>query len=653
VPAFQLQLGGQRRGEAAGWTRERPRRSCMIAFRRPCLRWAMPRAANANRAPVACTPRAERIQKGLAALGKFDGIHTSIVCGTAGGKLFVHSPHGSAGAGDAIAYLNVNKKVTALAAGGWHPLAHQHMAAPARALQAANRRLPPSVRRSARRQGGAGLPAGGQPRQPAVLRRAPQQGRLLQGGHRGRGRHTGGPAGRQRRPRGCLRRQLRCAGRGAGAGPPTAWRGVWGQPPRAAADRAAAQLPPPLPPPLLPSPGCCLRLAPQAPPSAGRRLAQACRSPLAPPGAQGFDRLGNDVLWTVSGDQVGALALADVDGNGAQELLVGEGPGPGRGVPCCAAGAAPDAAHRLVLGIVPAVLRADAGKANAPCCTPRQPAQQWHAPLAPPACAQVGSADAQVRIFQQEELLASLQEADAVVALCGLGASRWGYALANGTVGPGPGAPAGPWLAAVRSSSWQRARPAGRGARPLWLLRAGCAGLWVLADANVAGISVEEGSRLVAGSQTARRRCRLAWRICCRGVASAVLRRQGWPACGAAHLAGGGAGGHVRGQQAAVALQEQAHAGGVRWLRPGRRRPAGAGHRLEQRQGAQAAAAQQQLQPSGRMPHRPGQLGAAARRLKLGRQRLARAAGRRQLPGWSGAGGGFCLLRVCRWRRGG
>jgi hypothetical protein len=64
-----------------------------------------------------CSP-AERIQKGLVALGKFDGVNTSIVCGTAGGKLFVHSPHTSTGPGDAITYLNVNKKVSAIATGG-------------------------------------------------------------------------------------------------------------------------------------------------------------------------------------------------------------------------------------------------------------------------------------------------------------------------------------------------------------------------------------------------------------------------------------------------------------------------------------------------------------------------------------------------------
>lgn len=48
---------------------------------------------------------------------------------------------------------------------------------------------------------------------------------------------------------------------------------------------------------------------------------------------------------------------------------------------------------------------------------------------------QVGSADAIIRIFQQEEMMDSLQEADEVVTLCSLGGSRWGYALANGTIG--------------------------------------------------------------------------------------------------------------------------------------------------------------------------------------------------------------------------
>uniref|UniRef100_A0A8C3YHH1 Bardet-Biedl syndrome 2 protein homolog n=1 Tax=Catagonus wagneri TaxID=51154 RepID=A0A8C3YHH1_9CETA len=38
---------------------------------------------------------------------------------------------------------------------------------------------------------------------------------------------------------------------------------------------------------------------------------------------QGFDREGNDLFWTVTGDNVHSLALCDFDGDGKQELLVG------------------------------------------------------------------------------------------------------------------------------------------------------------------------------------------------------------------------------------------------------------------------------------------------------------------------------------------
>lgn len=38
--------------------------------------------------------------------------------------------------------------------------------------------------------------------------------------------------------------------------------------------------------------------------------------------SQGFDSDGGDVFWTVAGDSVTALALADIDGDGRNELLV-------------------------------------------------------------------------------------------------------------------------------------------------------------------------------------------------------------------------------------------------------------------------------------------------------------------------------------------
>ncbi len=36
---------------------------------------------------------AEKIQRGQATIGKFDGQHPSLACATAAGKVFMHSPH--------------------------------------------------------------------------------------------------------------------------------------------------------------------------------------------------------------------------------------------------------------------------------------------------------------------------------------------------------------------------------------------------------------------------------------------------------------------------------------------------------------------------------------------------------------------------------
>ena len=38
---------------------------------------------------------------------------------------------------------------------------------------------------------------------------------------------------------------------------------------------------------------------------------------------QGFDVQGNEVFWTVSGDNVQAIAFCDVDSDGTEELVVG------------------------------------------------------------------------------------------------------------------------------------------------------------------------------------------------------------------------------------------------------------------------------------------------------------------------------------------
>jgi hypothetical protein len=45
---------------------------------------------------------------------------------------------------------------------------------------------------------------------------------------------------------------------------------------------------------------------------------------LALNGLQGYDASGADSFWTVTGDNVAAMALCDVDGDGLVELLVGQ-----------------------------------------------------------------------------------------------------------------------------------------------------------------------------------------------------------------------------------------------------------------------------------------------------------------------------------------
>jgi hypothetical protein len=42
---------------------------------------------------------------------------------------------------------------------------------------------------------------------------------------------------------------------------------------------------------------------------------------------QGFDLAGKEVFWSVTGDNVSALALGDIDEDGQNELLVGRGAG--------------------------------------------------------------------------------------------------------------------------------------------------------------------------------------------------------------------------------------------------------------------------------------------------------------------------------------
>ncbi|RDD37377.1 Bardet-Biedl syndrome 2 protein-like protein [Trichoplax sp. H2] len=83
---------------------------------------------------------------------------------------------------------------------------------------------------------------------------------------------------------------------------------------------------------------------------------------------QGFDYEGNDLFWTVTGDNVRAMALCDFTRDNEQELIV-------------------------------------------------------------------GSDDYDIRVFKKDELVSEMTETEAVTCLCPMSGSKFGYSLANGTVG--------------------------------------------------------------------------------------------------------------------------------------------------------------------------------------------------------------------------
>lgn len=83
---------------------------------------------------------------------------------------------------------------------------------------------------------------------------------------------------------------------------------------------------------------------------------------------EGFDAEGDDLFWTVTGDNVSALALRDPSGEGKNELVV-------------------------------------------------------------------GSEDYEIRIFEKEEVICEVTEADVVSGLTFIRQNLYGYSLANGTIG--------------------------------------------------------------------------------------------------------------------------------------------------------------------------------------------------------------------------
>ncbi|KAI6661899.1 Bardet-Biedl syndrome 2 protein [Oopsacas minuta] len=83
---------------------------------------------------------------------------------------------------------------------------------------------------------------------------------------------------------------------------------------------------------------------------------------------QGYNSIGEDVFWTVTGDNVLSLMIFDFDADGENELLV-------------------------------------------------------------------GSDDYDIRVFKEDQMISEISETDSVIGLCPVTDSKFGYALANGTVG--------------------------------------------------------------------------------------------------------------------------------------------------------------------------------------------------------------------------
>ncbi|MEW5314625.1 MAG: hypothetical protein WDW38_006104 [Sanguina aurantia] len=59
----------------------------------------------------------EKIQRGQATIGKYDGKHAALTCATTAGKIFLHQPHLQGHGQEQLTYLNINKQITALVAG--------------------------------------------------------------------------------------------------------------------------------------------------------------------------------------------------------------------------------------------------------------------------------------------------------------------------------------------------------------------------------------------------------------------------------------------------------------------------------------------------------------------------------------------------------
>lgn len=119
----------------------------------------------------------------------------------------------------------------------------------------------------------------------------------------------------------------------------------------------------------------------------------------------GFDRDGNDAYWTVTGDNISAMALVDIDNDGQNE-------------------ASREAIH---------------WEANCKPIVVERPRRHLIATIAIlislASQLVVGSEDCEIQVFKKDAIIIELVETDKVTCLCSLGPMLFAYALANGTVG--------------------------------------------------------------------------------------------------------------------------------------------------------------------------------------------------------------------------
>jgi len=145
------------------------------------------------------------------------------------------------------------------------------------------------------------------------------------------------------------------------------------------------------------------------------------------------------VFWTVTGDVVTAMALADVDGDGRNELLV-SGLVAAQLVVSVAVqlvvGAGVRDGHQLCGGRRLSARLHKCGLCITLCSPhPHLPAPPHRRPNPNHPQLKVGCDDFEIRVFKDEDLILQITEADQITGLASLGGARFAYALRNGTIG--------------------------------------------------------------------------------------------------------------------------------------------------------------------------------------------------------------------------